>query len=77
MYDAELVSILDIDLEPIRHIAYAELAKATQNFAKNNMLGKGGFGTVYRGLWKDTTVAVKKLHLSTQPGNREHVRQVN
>ncbi|XP_022689944.1 probable serine/threonine-protein kinase DDB_G0278665 isoform X1 [Varroa jacobsoni] len=70
------INFKDIDLEPIRHIAYAELAKATQNFAKNNMLGKGGFGTVYRGLWKDTTVAVKKLHLSTQPGNREHVRQV-
>lgn len=69
-------SISDIDLEPIKHIPYAELEQATGNFADNKILGTGGFGAVYRGNWKDITVAVKKLHLSTKPGNREHVRQV-
>lgn len=42
-------------------IPYQELAEASSNFAKENILGSGGFGTVFLGEWKGTKVAVKKL----------------
>lgn len=34
----------------IPQITYAELQKATNNWDRNSILGKGGFGTVFKGL---------------------------
>ncbi|RZF45921.1 hypothetical protein LSTR_LSTR008298 [Laodelphax striatellus] len=44
-------------------INYQELEAATNNWDKAKILGKGGFGTVYRGTWKNTQVAIKRLML--------------
>jgi chromosome segregation ATPase len=41
--------------------SYSELAVATRNFAAANILGRGGFGPVYRGEWNGQAVAIKKL----------------
>lgn len=46
----------------IMQINYAELAEATGNWDKANVLGRGGFGVVYKGKWKCTDVAIKKMH---------------
>jgi len=42
-------------------ITYNELEKATNYWNKDNILGKGGFGVVFKGIWRSTAVAVKRL----------------
>uniref|UniRef100_A0A182XWC9 non-specific serine/threonine protein kinase n=1 Tax=Anopheles stephensi TaxID=30069 RepID=A0A182XWC9_ANOST len=48
----------------IPKISYAELTAATDNWSERNILGKGGFGTVYRGIFKHTYMAIKKIDYS-------------
>lgn len=46
----------------MRRFTFKELRAATDHFNAKNILGKGGFGIVYRGLLNDgTIVAVKRL----------------
>ncbi|XP_029346631.1 serine/threonine-protein kinase pelle isoform X2 [Acyrthosiphon pisum] len=42
-------------------ITYNELEQATNYWNKENILGKGGFGVVFKGIWRSTTVAIKRL----------------
>ncbi|ESQ45099.1 hypothetical protein EUTSA_v10011109mg [Eutrema salsugineum] len=50
-----------------------EIVKATNNFAKSNLLGYGGFGEVFKGNLDDgTTVAVKRAKL----GNEKSIHQI-
>uniref|UniRef100_A0A182RNB0 non-specific serine/threonine protein kinase n=1 Tax=Anopheles funestus TaxID=62324 RepID=A0A182RNB0_ANOFN len=48
----------------IPKISYEELTVATENWSERNILGKGGFGTVYRGFFKHTYMAIKKIDCS-------------
>jgi hypothetical protein len=41
--------------------SHAELAAATGGFAASTILGRGGFGPVYRGDWGGRAVAIKRL----------------
>jgi len=55
-----------------------ELAKATGGFAERNLIGRGGFGVVYRGVLADgTVVAVKKmLDPEVEGGDEEFTNEV-
>ncbi|XP_022759962.1 protein NSP-INTERACTING KINASE 1-like [Durio zibethinus] len=52
----------EVSLGNLRRFQFRELQIATHNFSSKNILGKGGFGNVYKGILQDgTIVAVKRL----------------
>lgn len=60
-----------------RFIAYEELREATNNFDPSSVLGAGGFGRVFKGVLSDgTAVAIKKLTLGGQQGDKEFLVEV-
>lgn len=60
-----------------RSFTFKELATATQNFRQSNLLGEGGFGSVFKGrLDSDLIVAVKRLNLDGLQGNQEFIVEV-
>ncbi|KAJ9163425.1 hypothetical protein P3X46_023093 [Hevea brasiliensis] len=56
---------------------YEELLKATNGFSSQNLLGEGGFGSVYKGCLPDgREVAVKQLKVGGGQGEREFKAEV-
>ncbi|XWS60488.1 hypothetical protein CRYUN_Cryun07bG0040400 [Craigia yunnanensis] len=66
---SDTVKVIRLDKTAFTH---ADILKATGNFSEDRILGKGGFGTVYRGVLPDgREVAVKKLQREGLEGERE------
>ncbi|RHN39087.1 putative protein kinase RLK-Pelle-DLSV family [Medicago truncatula] len=56
---------------------FAKLEAATNNFHFGNILGKGGFGPVYKGIMQDgQEIAVKRLSKSSGQGIEEFMNEV-
>ncbi|KAL5856341.1 hypothetical protein ACOSQ3_003799 [Xanthoceras sorbifolium] len=50
-----------------RRISYQELFRATEGFSESNLLGRGGFGSVFRGKLLDgMEIAVKVFHVQME-----------
>ncbi|XAR51591.1 Non-specific serine/threonine protein kinase [Bertholletia excelsa] len=59
----------EVSLGNLRRFQLRELQLATDNFSSKNILGKGGFGVVYKGFLRDgTAVAVKRLQDGSATG---------
>ncbi|KAH9668947.1 putative receptor-like protein kinase [Citrus sinensis] len=58
-------------------ISYAELSKATSEFASSNMIGQGSFGSVYKGILAEDEmiVAVKVINLKQKGAFRSFVAE--
>ncbi|KAK3227198.1 hypothetical protein Dsin_007060 [Dipteronia sinensis] len=59
-----------------RKFKLRKLIKATDKFNPKNQLGRGGFGTVYKGMWKNNLIAVKRVSETSRHGKQEFIAEV-
>ncbi|CAL4892375.1 unnamed protein product [Urochloa decumbens] len=62
-----------------RRFQYEELAAATDSFADERILGKGGFGTVYRGHVRELNMecAIKRISKESNQAGNEFLAELN
>ncbi|KAK9706611.1 hypothetical protein RND81_07G138800 [Saponaria officinalis] len=67
----------DIGIGELSMFEFEQLVNATDNFQDGNKLGRGGFGTVYKGKLEDgKDVAIKRLSKVSGQGLREFMTEV-
>ncbi|KAI4296584.1 hypothetical protein L6164_036533 [Bauhinia variegata] len=66
-----------VKLEELPLVSFEKLATATNNFHSSNMLGRGGFGVVYKGKLQDgQEIAVKMLSRASVQGLEQFMNEV-
>ncbi|GJR38373.1 leucine-rich repeat protein [Tanacetum coccineum] len=67
-----------VENERFLKVSYNELLKATDGFSTANLIGEGGFSSVYKGILDfddDKLVAVKVLHLQNRGAHRSFLAE--
>ncbi|KAL7227613.1 hypothetical protein ACSBR1_022476 [Camellia fascicularis] len=61
-----------------KKFSYSKLLRATNKFNKEQKLGEGGFGEVYRGFLKESNscIAVKRISKGSKQGTKEYTSEV-
>nr|XP_027061187.1 cold-responsive protein kinase 1-like [Coffea arabica]XP_027061188.1 cold-responsive protein kinase 1-like [Coffea arabica]XP_027061189.1 cold-responsive protein kinase 1-like [Coffea arabica]XP_027061190.1 cold-responsive protein kinase 1-like [Coffea arabica] len=66
-----------LNVDNARLYSYGDLRIATEDFSPVNKIGKGGFGSVYKGRLKDGTLAaIKVLSADSTQGVREFLTEI-
>ncbi|CAL9230464.1 unnamed protein product [Arabidopsis halleri] len=61
----------------IRGFSFKELAEATDDFSSSTLVGRGGYGKVYRGVLSDKTVAaIKRADEGSLQGEKEFLNEI-
>lgn len=61
----------------IRGFRFKELAEATDDFSSSALVGRGGYGKVYRGVLSDKTVAaIKRADEGSLQGEKEFLNEI-
>ncbi|GFZ19221.1 malectin/receptor-like protein kinase family protein [Actinidia rufa] len=71
--DSGTLSVLGEVEESCRRFSLVEIQRATNNFDDALIIGKGGFGKVYKGIinYEATSIAIKRLNAESKQGARE------
>ncbi|CDY44249.1 BnaC03g24410D [Brassica napus] len=74
----EVLEEWEIQCGPHR-FSYKELFKATKGFSDKQLLGKGGFGQVFKGTLpgSDTEIAVKRISHDSRQGMQEFLAEIS
>ncbi|KAK6285665.1 PREDICTED: U-box domain-containing protein 33 isoform X1 [Theobroma cacao] len=57
--------------------SFSEIQEATHNFDPSLKIGEGGYGSIYKGLLRHATVAIKRLHSHSLQGPSEFQQEVD
>ncbi|URE21531.1 Ubox [Musa troglodytarum] len=63
--------------EHFSEFSLSELEQATENFHEASKIGEGGYGCVYKGSLRHTTVAIKRLNPQGMQGTAEFRREMD
>ncbi|KAJ3689331.1 hypothetical protein LUZ61_018495 [Rhynchospora tenuis] len=63
-------------LEYCTVFTYSEIAEATRKFDPSHVIGEGGFGAVYKGFLRHTTVAMKILNRDSIQGDPQFYQEI-
>lgn len=61
----------------MKYFSFKDLARASENFGDSALIGRGGYGKVYKGTLSDgTIVAIKRAEEGSLQGQKEFLTEI-